>query len=339
MAIKQEGFNFIYYVSCSVIVLAVFLGAWLCVEVLLLAFAGVLFAIFLRSINNILKKLVSMPDSVSITLVLVFFLLLFILAIVFIVPIINEQIAKLIQEIPGAWQSLLNFFSEFLNLKPILSLYAKIDIENLFGTDVGILAHATNLLSTTFGFFGSIFVLSFIGIFLAYSPDTYEQGFLKLIPQSQQEKVQDILVLAATNLRWWMIGKFLAMSIVGISTAVGLWLLDIPLAFTLGLFAAILSFIPNIGPVISVIPAIFIAIIQSPISVVYVIILFVVIQLCESYVITPLIMKKAISEPPALIISMQLIMAILTGALGLALAAPILVVLTVVIEKMYIEKK
>jgi predicted PurR-regulated permease PerM len=339
MITKREGLNLIYYISFSIIVVTIFLGAWFAIDVVLLAFAGILFAIFLRSINDILKKLIPMPDHLSISIVLVFIALLSILTIVAIVPIVSEQIAKLAEEIPDAWRRLLIFLNRFLNLQPIFSVYQEIDIEKLFRSENGIIVQVTNVLSTTFGFFGSIFIFIIIGIFLACSPDVYEQGFLKLIPKNKREKAQEVLALVTITLRWWLIGKFFSMSIVGVSTSIGLWLLDIPMAFTLGLFAAILTFIPNIGPIISIIPAILIAIIQSPISAVYVIILYAVIQFLESYIITPLIMNKTISEPPALIICIQLIMAILIGALGLALAAPFLVVLSVIIKTLYMEER
>lgn len=128
------------------------------------------------------------------------------------------------------------------------------------------------------------------------------------------------------------------MFIVGVLTTLGLWFLSIPMALTLGLLAAILTFIPNIGPIISAIPAILIAITQSPTSAVYVIALYIVIQAVESYVITPLIQGKTIAQPPALVIFSQLIMGLLTGFLGLSLATPLLAALSVIIKRIDVEK-
>lgn len=128
------------------------------------------------------------------------------------------------------------------------------------------------------------------------------------------------------------------MFIVGVLTTLGLWFLSIPMALTLGLLAAILTFIPNIGPIISAIPAILIAFTQSPTSAVYVIALYIVIQAVESYVITPLIQGKTIAQPPALVIFSQLIMGLLTGFLGLSLATPLLAALSVIIKRIDVEK-
>lgn len=129
----------------------------------------------------------------------------------------------------------------------------------------------------------------------------------------------------------------LSMFVVGVLTTLGLWFLSIPMALTLGLFAAILTFIPNIGPIISAIPAILVAFTQDPISGIYVIALYIAIQTIESYIITPLIQGKIISLPPVLVIFSQLIMGLLTGFLGLSLATPLLAALSVVIKKVYIN--
>ena len=134
-------------------------------------------------------------------------------------------------------------------------------------------------------------------------------------------------------------GKLLSMAIVGILTTLGLWLLNVPLALTLGLFAAFLTFVPNLGPILSAIPAVLMAVVQSSELALYVVLLYLVIQTFESYLITPLIQNNTLALPPVVIILAQLVMALFTGILGLTLATPLLAVITVVIRKCYIEKR
>jgi predicted PurR-regulated permease PerM len=136
---------------------------------------------------------------------------------------------------------------------------------------------------------------------------------------------------------WWMVGRFSSMAVVGIMTMIGLWILGIPLPFTLGVIAAVLSFIPNIGPIISVIPALLLALLDSPSKVLYVILLYIGIQTVESYIITPLIQKRAVSLPPALLISVQIMIGVLLGAFGLILATPLMVVIIVLVQTIYIQ--
>lgn len=337
MIAKRSSNNLTSQIVVSAIIIASLVAVWFTIDVFLLAFAGVLIAVFLRSINALVKKLFSISDGLSMAITLSLVLLSLILIVLIIVPVVSEQAAKLTEEIQNAWQKLTDFLGTYLNLQPLLSINQKVDVKELFQLRNGILGSAANIVTTTFGFFGSIFVAAFIGIFVAFEPATYQQHLVSLIPPNKKSEVYEILMAATETLRFWLIGAILSMALVGISTALGLWLIGIELSFILGLLAAILTFIPNIGPVISIIPAVLIAIIQSPMLAIYVIILYVAIQIVESYIITPLIMKKSISVPPALLICFQLMMAILLGGMGLILAAPILVVVREIIKKSYLK--
>lgn len=133
----------------------------------------------------------------------------------------------------------------------------------------------------------------------------------------------------------WLLGRIWASLFVGVLTVIGLLLLDMPLAFTLGLL--VLNFIPNIGPILSGVPAVLLALLKSPTLAIYVIVLYVVIQSVESYLVTPLIQRRVVSLPPALTLTAQLLLASLLGFLGLFLATPLTVVAMVLIEELYIK--
>jgi len=124
---------------------------------------------------------------------------------------------------------------------------------------------------------------------------------------------------------------------IGLLTWIGLSILGVPLALTLGLIAGLLSFIPNFGPIMSAVPAILLAFIDSPISALYVLILFIVVQLIESNLVTPLIERRTVELPPVLTIVAQLALTILFGAVGLILATPILAVVMVLVQTLYIQ--
>jgi len=332
-------FPFYRALGITVLTIILLLVTWYAIDVWLLTFAGMLFAIFLRTLNNLIKSKIHLSDSWSMTLVLGILAITLISVIGLLTPLISEQIDKLSIEIPNAWIKLQQSLSSFLNIKSISSIYHDSDLYQFFPQRKNILNQTANLFSTTFGFLGSIVVFLFIGIFLAYDPHTYQQGFLKLIPSNKRKNTKALFENLTLTLRWWLIGKLISMIIVGILTSFGLWMLDIPLALTLGLLAAILTFIPNIGPIFSAIPAILMALIQSSAIAFYVIILYIIIQTIESYLITPIIQKKMISLPPVLIIITQLLMALFTGILGLALATPLLAVLSVLIKMLYIDKE
>jgi predicted PurR-regulated permease PerM len=123
------------------------------------------------------------------------------------------------------------------------------------------------------------------------------------------------------------------MAINGTLTALGLWLLGVPLALTLGLLAALLNFIPNIGPIIAGVPAVLLALMHSPMQALYVVGLYLVLQSVDGYLLTPLVDRCTVSVPPALTLAAQMLL----GGLGLALASPLTAAAIVLVQKLYIE--
>lgn len=142
---------------------------------------------------------------------------------------------------------------------------------------------------------------------------------------------------AAHTLRQWITAQLMSMTIVGILTGLGLWAAGIPLAFILGLIAALLAFIPNIGPVLAAVPALLLALAQGPSTVMWVAAVYIVVQGLESYAITPIIQKEKVSLPPALIIAAQLLLGVLFGILGLARATPLTAVVLTLTGMLYVE--
>jgi predicted PurR-regulated permease PerM len=132
-------------------------------------------------------------------------------------------------------------------------------------------------------------------------------------------------------------GQLMTMASVGILIGIGLTLLGVPLSGTLGLIAAVLSFIPSLGPFLSVIPAIILGLTQGPIMGLWVCLLYLGVQTLEANVITPLIQRRAINLPPAFVLGSELLMGLLLGGAGLAFATPLAAVLLVLINMLYIQ--
>jgi predicted PurR-regulated permease PerM len=132
-------------------------------------------------------------------------------------------------------------------------------------------------------------------------------------------------------------GQLVTMASVGILIGIGLTFLGVPLAGTLGLIAAVLSFIPSLGPLISVIPAIMLGLTISPSMGLWVCLLYLGVQILEANVITPLVQRKAISLPPAFVLGSELLMGLLLGGAGLAFATPLVAVVLVLVNMLYIQ--
>jgi predicted PurR-regulated permease PerM len=120
---------------------------------------------------------------------------------------------------------------------------------------------------------------------------------------------------------------------------VGLWLLGIPLAFTLGLFTALMIFVPYVGALISEIPAFLVALNQSPRTAIYVIVLYLSLHVVEGYLLTPLVQKRAVHLPPVLTILMQFLLWNIAGLLGVAVATPLAAAGLILVKMLYLDEE
>lgn len=183
------------------------------------------------------------------------------------------------------------------------------------------------------GAVGIVLVVFFVAILSAVQPRYYKRGMLALVSIPQRPRAEEVLHKIHHALKWWLIAKVIAMFIVGVLSWVGLLVLGVPLAATLAVIAAVLTFVPNFGPIISAIPAVLIALTQDLQTSVWVIVLYTSIQMLESYAITPRLQYNAISMPPAVLITAQLVLWTWAGVLGLIFATPLTAVALVLIRR------
>jgi predicted PurR-regulated permease PerM len=162
---------------------------------------------------------------------------------------------------------------------------------------------------------------------------------VQLIPKKGQRKGEDILNKLNDNLKKWLKGKFFAMLVVFILTSIGLLILGTPLWLVLALIAGLLNFIPNFGPLIAMIPAVLVGLMQGPATAAIIAGMYILIQVVESNFITPMVQQKLVSIPPALIISAQLLISPLTGGWGLVLATPLMLITMILVQELYIKER
>jgi predicted PurR-regulated permease PerM len=326
-------------ITVGVILAAIFvtLFVYYTIDVLLLLFGAVLLAIFLRGLADLLNRYLKISEGVAVLLVSLLLVLILAGAIALLAPSVAEQVRHLRQELPVSAQKVSDFISKYswgatlIKQFPSMSdVMEKIDTSSLL-TRVG------GYFSSTLGALGNFFVMVLLAIYLASEPRFYAGGLTKLFPIGSRPRVMEVLTEIGTTLSWWLIGKTASMVFIGLLTWIGLWILGVPLSLTLGLIAGLLSFIPNFGPIFSAVPAILLAFIESPISAVYVLILFVGVQIVESNLVTPYIERQTVELPPALTVVAQLALSVMIGGVGLILATPLLAVIVVLIQSVYIE--
>lgn len=181
------------------------------------------------------------------------------------------------------------------------------------------------------------FVLILVGaIFIAGNPATYRSGFLSLIPAKAEPVAADTLDQMSTGLRGWMVGQAVSSLVVAALTWVGLSILDVPAAGGLAIIAGLLDVVPMVGPVIAGVPAVLLAFTVSPMTALWALLLFLVIQQLQGNFLQPMIQKHAVDIPPAVLLFAVLAAGLLFGFLGVLLAAPLTIVVFVFVQRVYV---
>jgi predicted PurR-regulated permease PerM len=179
---------------------------------------------------------------------------------------------------------------------------------------------ATSIAVSTFGAVSAFLIVLFSGIYFAVDPHTYVRLAARIAPEGRRNDVPLMLYQTGDVLRRWLIGQGIAIAVIGGITYVGLLILGVPIAFVLALFAGLTGFLPYLGPIIGAVPMVLVAGGDSLHLSIWVVCLYVLVQFVESYLLTPLTQARAVSLPPAVVILNQLVLGVLFGILGLALA-------------------
>lgn len=311
--------------------------AWRVATVLLLIVAGILLAVFLRGLARFLAQHTPLGRTSSFAIVTLGFILLGVAGFIFYLPLASDGIDKVARELPGTFQNLSERLSDKVWAQRLFSRLPQTDAWSTFTS--GAFSQLAGVFSTALGALTGSLIIFITGLYLGAEPQVYINGFIRLFPPERRRRVREVFSALEYSLDWWLLGRIASMTVVGILTWLGLVLLQVPLALTLAILAALLSFVPNLGPILSAVPAVLVGLSQSPTTALYVVGLYVAVQTIESYLITPLIQRKAVLLPPALVLTMQLAFGLLFGFLGLLLATPLTVILVVLVKMLYVEDR
>lgn len=298
---------------------------------LLLTFAGILFGTALRGAAEFVSRKLGWRVGWSLAACVALLALASLGALLWVIPSLAQEATELAEKAGQALESV-------RATAPGAVLQRWLPSSGGSGPQLRqLLSQAGGVLASGAGLLGAIVFVLFVSLYVAVSPEPYRQGVVRLVPVRHRERARQLLESLARTLRRWLLGRSLSMSAVGLATGLGTWALGIPLAPTLGLLAGVLGFVPNIGPIVSAIPAVLVAFTVSPLHVVYVLVLYLTINLADGYGLTPWLQKRAVALPPALIISSQIVTAALWGVLGVTLSTPLMACLVVMIQQLYVE--
>jgi predicted PurR-regulated permease PerM len=189
------------------------------------------------------------------------------------------------------------------------------------------------LLRDTFNLSLQVVATLILALYMAYDPDALVGGFLRLTPRRQHDRINGLVESTKVRLRGWIFGTGLAMLIIGAGAIVGLLVLQVPLALSLGMLAGVLEVIPYIGPIVgSVLPAV-VALTISPTKALLVLVYFLILNQIEVHFVQPIIMAQRVKLNPVTVILAFLIMGELLGFVGILLAVPIAAVLVTLVDE------
>lgn len=218
------------------------------------------------------------------------------------------------------------------------------DLENIlserlqaFASEEGRFLDAAYLTTSLVSAVGMLVVVVFAGIFLAIDPDGYRRGLLQLVPDTYYWRIKIALDTAGRALRLWLAGTLVAMLVVGIVTTAALYAVGLPSALALGIIAGVLEFIPFLGPILSVLPAILVALPEGYTMVLWVAAIYFAIQQIEGNVLVPVIQQRTADLPPLLGILSIVTFTLLFGLPGVLLAVPLALVVIVLVKQLYVR--
>jgi len=308
--------------------------------VVLVLLLTLLFSIIIsRPVDYLARKGLSRVWGTLIVLgILAFALTLVVLALA---PIVQDQALQLAEDAPvflsqvqGLVENLRGRFGLEIalpDLQQLLDSARSFLSGGAFSTFVSVGASVANVLS-----FGFVVLVS--TIFAVAQPEPLVNGFVALYPAGWRERVREILNEMYWNVQRWFLGQLVSMAVIGMLFTVALFVIGIPFALLLGILSGLLAFIPFVGPAISVVPPILLALADDPVKALWVILAYAGVQFIEGNIIQPLVMSRAVSLHPVIIVFGLLIMGTLFGFVGVLIAIPLVAALQVLVHELWVKR-
>lgn len=327
---------------------AFLLSLWLLMDVWLVVFAASLVAILILSLVDGLKKLPvvgvrlsKLPHIANVLIVTMCLLLVLLALVVLFGQELVGQFDEMKKALPQAFEQLKLYVKKFPLLQEWLGDSLAGDSDNrlkalLTKLSDNVTVNAT-MIGHVLGGITTFVAILLIGLFLAISPNIYVRSAIRLTPIPHRARTSYLLSRTHIALKRWLLGQFVVMLFVGVMTAIGLYIMGVPFALALGFLAFLLDFIPVLGPWLAAVPLLLTVMLFSPEMLVWAVVLVIVVQQLESYVVAPFVQNKLVDLPPVALLLSQLIMGGLTGFLGIALATPLMVMAIVWVQILYVK--
>lgn len=335
------------WVLTAVIVIALLVAAWIVRGILLLTLASVILVVLITMpIRYLVRRGVGrrLASIISLLFIIVSIILLFMAAL----PTLIQQFNTLATVIvPQGVEALIEQWGrgEIQAQFPFLEGITTQDIESTFNTlsrqltsaipqlGVQVLPVLGGVADTLL----SILIVVFLSVYFLADPRMHQEGVIKLFPIKYRYRVREIFVRLDATLRGWLRATIISMAFVLVGTWFGMTLLGIRQAAALGVLAGMLSFVPNFGPIIALVPSIAVGIVQTPEHIGWIVVIIYGVSFVQSQVVTPLLVQESIQLPPVLVLLGQIVAGAFLGFLGIMLSVPITAIIMVLVQEIYVK--
>jgi len=331
---------------------ALLLFTWYFAATLFLIFSGMLLAVALNAITNMLGRVVRLPHSLRLTIVCLVLAALLSGAAVLGGATIAEQATALSNTV----KSQLVGVKAFLERNGIDTGYFDIGSPGVAGASTppatpgaapthnlpsagalassggAIVSQTFKLLLGTVSAVGNFFIVLFLGLSFAAQPSVYRKGLLFLAPARHRARATIIVDRIGDTLERWLMAQIITMFAVFVVTWIGLAVIGIQSSFILGIQAGLLAFIPTVGALIAGLIVVLASLASGWVAAASALVLFLGIHALESYILTPMIQRHALDIPPATLFASQILLGVVFGIWGIALALPLIAIAKVMID-------
>ena len=313
-------------------------------DLLLLLFLGILLAVYLSAVTDLLVARTRMPRGAAFALAIFGSLAVLVGIGALLIPPVVEQTRQLITVLPEVVSEWERGLERLLARIPGMEDVLVPGEHRIFGLALEegqrILGELVPRLFDTLHLVVNLVAVLVMAIYFALRPDIYRDLVIALTPPRFRDAATEVIVAVNETLRAWTIAQLLAMTTLAALTALGLWLLDVPYWLAFGIFTGLVAIVPFFGTFIStLLPALFV--LAGPgggTHALLVILLGSVIHVAENQLVIPLLMHRKVDLPPVLTIMSVLICSKLLGPFGLLVAVPTLAVVMVLVRRVLIVR-
>jgi predicted PurR-regulated permease PerM len=330
---------------------ALLLFTWTFAATLFLNFAGVLLGVALNTMTNLLGRVAKLPHALGLAVVC----LALVAVLSGIVVLGGATIAQQASALTDTIKSQLVNVKSFLEKNGVDTSYFDFTKEPASATDTptppgaaathnlpgagalasggsAIIGQTFKILFGIVGGVGNFFIVLFLGLAFAAQPGLYHDGLLFMVPAKHRRRATIIVDRIGETLERWLMAQMITMAAVFFVTWVGLAIIGIPSSFILGIQAGLLAFIPTVGAILGGLIVVLASLASGWIAALSAFILFLGVHGMESYLLTPIIQRQALDIPPATLFAFQILLGVVFGIWGLALALPMMAIAKVMID-------